>query len=299
MIQDLTSLGLVAGAVFWLVTTGLGPAAPVLLGFALMALALDLVLLQDRESSRTSGVVALAMVMLSPAGVVAGWVTNLVGALALVSTGKQARALASDLLRITAPLAAALLASLPLEGLLARFTACLGFALAALALEPRRPLLRLNLLTVLCAPGLALAMLELVEANPFLMLLVFPLLVAVGRGRDEAGPILTKLRRALQRSQVRQQEASQRAQRLSVLLKAANLMSTTLEPEKLRSALERAIEGCGVQGRIFLVQEPVPEGVRLELPGERGVLLLDSEPTPTQAELLRILGRIFSTCWEN
>ncbi|MGE0495982.1 MAG: sensor histidine kinase [Vulcanimicrobiota bacterium] len=299
MIQDLTALGLLVAAVAWLVKTGLGPAAPALLAFALMALALDLVLLQDRESSRTSVVVALAMTLLGPAGGVAGLVVSLVGALALLSTGKQARALPSDLFRSVAPLAAGVVVAIPLEGLMASLSACLGFALAALALEPRRPLLRLNLLTLVCAPGLALAILELVELHLLLLLLVFPLLVAAGRGRDEAGPLLGKLRRALQHSQLRQQEASQRAQRLSVLLKAANLMSTSLEPEKLRSALARAIQGCGVTGRVYLAGEQPPQGRSLELPAQRGVLLLESEPSATQEELLRILGRIFSTCWEN
>lgn len=278
------------------------PAPAAFLLLALLALLFDLALLfrGGEKLSRVSIIASLALAFLGPRGLLAAVITGLAGGLAIALSGREKRKVAGDLVRSLSPLGAAALLYLPLPHPLPVLSCSVGFLFSSLLLEPRRYRLRPTFLTLFCTPWAAYALAHQVRAEPWALLLAVPLFVALSRGEDSSFPLLVKLKSALRISQQRFQERTQKAQRLEILFKAANLMSRTLEPEKLRGALRQAVDSTGLgQSRVFLPGEPPKGQTFIPLLDGRATLALTREPDPEQRELLEILARIFATCWEN
>lgn len=302
--KDLSAAVFLVGglATCWLKGETADQVPTAMLVVALMAVFSDLALLfkGGEKLSRVSVICALALAFLGRTGVLVAATTQLAGGAAIALAGKERRKLAADLGRSLAPLSAAALLTLPLPHPLPAFSASIAFLFLSLLLEPRRYRLRPTFLTLFCAPWAAYALARQSTSEPWALLLSIPLLIALSRGEDSSFPLLLKLKNALQASRQRAQESTQKVQRLAVLLKAANLMSRSLEPENLRRALQQASDSTGLEkSRVFLPGETATGEILLPLLDGRANLALSTEPDAEQRELLQILARIFATCWEN
>lgn len=269
--------------------------------YAFFALLFDAYLLTPwgRNSSRVAPLLVLALLLEGSGGLAAGAVSLLVGGLLLSVGGHTARKLGHDLARTLAPLASVWALRLSLPEPLPVLSLALGFVLLSLVFEPRRYALRPTLLTLFCAPWVALSGHALVQQAPWSVLFLVPLLAGLSRGRDESFPLLVRLRQALAMSQEMARTESQKARRFQHLLQSANAMAQTLEPEKLRRALVRAAEGAGAsEVRVFLPGES-PSGPGLDLLEGRARLCFAAQADPSEQDQLAILARVFSTCWEN
>lgn len=275
---------------------------PALLILGLLCLFSDLSLeTQGGEKlSRVSHIPALALLYLGPSGLWVAVLAQGAGSLAIALAGKERRRLFPDLVRGLAPLGASALFVLQLPDPFPQLAIALAFLLIGILLEPRRYRLRPTLLTLFCAPWAGFALSGQSRLEPWALLLSLPLLVALSRGDDNSFPVLLKLRNALDASHQRAQQSTQKVQRLSVLLNAANLMSRSLEPEKLRKALQQSLGSAGLgKSQVFLPGEQAHGSVLVPLLEGRASVALSEQPEPEQRELLMVLARIFSTCWEN
>lgn len=253
-----------------------------------------------RTSSRLAPILGLALILEGPAGFMVASLAFLGGGTVLVLHGTERRKMAGDLLRTLAPLSALSAGALDLPAPLPQLALIFAYLFLSVALEPRRYSLRSTLLGLLCAPWLALACHSLGSEQSWSLLLLLPLLIGLSRGKDEAFPLLLKLRKALQQSQQQTKMESEKARRFHHLLQAANLMARSLKPEDLRRALVKAAQDTGAQNvRVFLPGEARQGPPGLPLLGGKASLTFAGEPDQSQRDQLEILGRVFSTCWEN
>ena len=253
-----------------------------------------------KTSSRLAPILGLALIMEGPAGFMVASLAFLGGGTLLVLSGTERRKIAGDLLRTLAPLAALSAGSLSLPEPLPDLGLIFAYLFFSVALEPRRYSLRSTLLGLLCAPWLALACHSLGSEQAWTLLLLLPLLVGLSRGKDEAFPLLLKLRKALRQSQQQTKVESEKVRRFHHLLQAANLMARTLKPEDLRRALIKAAQNTGAENvQVFLPGEARQGSPGLPLLGGKASLIFSGEPDQSQRDQLEILARVFSTCWEN
>lgn len=251
-------------------------------------------------SSRLAPVVGLALLLQGGPGLLVAVVMLLVGNLFLTSQSKDNRAIMGDGIRTLGPLGAAACLHLPLPHPFPLLSVILAFVLASLLTEPRRFILRPTLFTLLCSPWLALALSYQSQNSAWSLPLAFPILIGLSRAKDDAFPLLVKLRKALQSSQEQTREESKKVQKFASLLKAANLMARTLESEGLRNALQKAALSTGATGvKVFLPGEPSGGGFGIPLLEGKGKLAVSGRIDETQKDQLAILARIFSTSWEN
>jgi signal transduction histidine kinase len=304
--KDAASLILlcVAGAVSFLSQPMTShPKTEFVAALVILAVLADFMLLTPwgETSTRVSPLVGLVLLFFGFWGFLAATSALLVGGLALCLRGKDHRALFADTIRSMGPLGAVSCTRLDLPEPFPTVALLLSFVFLSLWLEPRRYILRPSLLSLFCAPWLSLALYAQGMSAPWSLPLVLPLLLALSRGRDDAFPLLLRLRTALERSQEQAREESKKVQKLSVLLKAANLMAKSLESDGLRRALEQAARHSGAKTvKVVLPGESWSgPGQRIPLLDGAAHLCVEGGLTDTQRDHLSILARIFSTSWEN
>ena len=304
MSKDVTGflVWLVAGAA--VVHGGLVLEVPAtsLLILGLLTFCFDALLLTSwgKTASRVAPLTALALLLSGGMGYVVATIALLSGGLLVCYSGRSKKKVWGDICRSLGPLGAAPAITLDLPEPVPQLTLILGFLILSLVLEPRRYVLRPTLLGLFCAPWIALACHHLAVVAPWSLVLFIPVLIGLAGGKDDMFPVLRKLRQALLMSQEKVKSEAERARRFQNLLHAANLMARTLKPEDLRAALIRAAQQAGANNlSVSLPGEKRLPGNGIELLDGKARMSYDEEIDESTRDQLEILGRVFSTCWEN
>ncbi len=253
-----------------------------------------------KKSSRVAPLVALALLFFGTQGFVVATLALLAGGLLVCLSGRNKSKIPGDMFRALGPLGAVAVVALPLPTEYARLALVVSFLVLCMALEPRRYALRPTLLGLFCAPWLALAIFSMSQQAPWSLILVVPVLIGLSSGKDDMFPVLLKMRKALLMSQEQVKSEAEKARRFQNLLQAANLMARTLKPEDLRGALEKAAARTGVDSvKVYLPEEEQPRGEGIPLLDGKARLVYAGGAEQSVKDQLEILGRVFSTCWEN
>jgi signal transduction histidine kinase len=273
-----------------------------LLVLGLMVFSFDSLILSSwgKTNSRVAPLAALALLFSGGMGFVVASVALLAGGLLICFSWRSRKMIPGDLCRSLGPLGAAPAQGLDLPEPFPQLAVVVGFLVLSLVLEPRRFALRPTLLGLFCAPWIALSCYVLGQVAPWSLLLMVPVLVGLSRGKDDMFPMLLKLRKALLLTQEQVKVEAERARRFHDILHAANLMARTLKPEDLRKALAQAAERTGAEGvTVYLPGEKRPRCQGIELLDGKARLAYSGEEDQAIRDQLEILGRVFSTCWEN
>lgn len=253
-----------------------------------------------KTSSRVAPLVALALLFYGTQGFVVATLALLAGGLLVCLSGRNKSKIPGDMFRSLGPLGAVAVTALQVPTVYARLGLILTFLVLCMLLEPRRYALRPTLLGLFCAPWLSLAIYHLSQEAPWSMVLIIPVLIGLSSGKDDMFPLLLKMRKALLMSQEQVKSEAEKARRFHHLLQAANLMARTLKPEDLRLALEKAAMRTGVDSvKVYLPDEKWPRGEGVPLLDGKARLIYTGAGEQSVKDQLEILGRVFSTCWEN
>ena len=253
-----------------------------------------------KTSSRVAPLVALALLFFGTQGFVVATLALLAGGLLVCLSGRNKSKIPGDMCRSLGPLGAVAVFFLQLPTVYARLALIITFLVLCMILEPRRYALRPTLLGLFCAPWLSLAIFSMSQEAPWSLVLVVPVLIGLSSGKDDMFPVLLKMRRALLMSQEQVKSEADKARRFQSLLQAANLMARTLKPEDLRRALEKAAARTGVDSaKVYLPEEKWPRGEGIPLLDGKARLVYAGGADQSVKDQLEILGRVFSTCWEN
>lgn len=278
---------------------GNGTAALLVLWISGLLFDLFLLTKAGQGSTRVTPVFTLSLLFFGVPGLLAASALVLLGSCCLIYQGTDRRHIWGDLVRALAPVSAIAAFTLPLPKPLPTIALLLAFLLLSLALEPRRFTLKPSFLTLFCAPWLALTINTQLDVSPWSTPLLLPVLLALSRGKDESFPLLVSLGKVLKTTQERAQAQSKKVRKLAILLKAANQMARSLDPEALQQTLLRGAESCGAKEAKIVLQptSTTPDG--LPLLGGEGRLLFRNVLDAEQRELIDILTKIFSTAWQN
>lgn len=242
-------------------------------------------------TNRTAPLIGLLLILLEPSAAVWVLLPLLLGSYLILHTTKSPLPLAkAGLGRSLAPLAAAgLVGSLYGEGVADQVLVATTFVFFSVFIVPTAEELRLTLLQLLCAPGVALAGLFLAQRSPFLLLCLIPVVAVVSLGRDESFPVLMKMRRALNLSKHKLQAQERKLKTYSKILNAAQMMSTQMTESELDSALQKSLRICGIRGG-KLERSKGKNSISL---AEQSYLALPSGLDEESRTVARILGRIY------
>ena len=283
--------------------------------------------------SRVAPAVALSGIWLGASGALVCLTALLAGTVLLLVTtsAKEARAVESAG-RSLLPFA---IAPLFFSGETTSFSQLLfalqAYFVVALFLPPKDARFRFDLLLLIAAPGLALALVTVARDDPRLALLMLPLLVALSCTREDNVVLVVKLRKLLGLTQSKDDQ-------IKFLIRSSQQLLQVKDPDKLKELLtEHAAEAprpelyelFQQQGKIALrtakqqkdltraLQEQAEQTKRLQgLMGaaQRMASTLDAEELERalrdsldrltnqkteQKEMVEILNRIYSTCRQN
>ena len=199
-------------------------------------------------TNRTAPLIALLLIMIEPSAAVWVILPLLLGTMLILHGAKTGLTYTrAGIGRSLAPLAASgLVRVFYNEGLADQVLVATTFVFFSVFIVPAAEELRLTLLQLLCAPGVALAGLFLAQRSPFLLLCLIPVVAVVSLGRDESFPVLMKMRRALNLSKHKLQAQARKLKTYSKILNAAQLMSTQITGPELDVALTKSLRLCGI-----------------------------------------------------
>ena len=261
----------------------------------LLILCSDLLMVASRARetmNRPSPLIGLLLILLEPSAAVWVLVPLLLGSYLILHTTKNALPMAkAGLGRSLAPLAAAGLVRLFYdEGVADQVLVTTTFVFFSVFVVPAAEELRLTLLQLLCAPGVALGGHLLAQRSPFLLLFLLPVVAVVSLGRDESFPVLMKMRRALNLSKHKLQAQERKLKTYSRILNAAQMMSIQMTDSELDNALMKSLRLCGIQdGKLERI-----EGKNSIALAEQSFLHLPADLDEESRTVAGILSRIYS-----
>lgn len=179
------------------------------------------------------------------------------------------------------------------------------FVVVAIALSPARPVFRLNLLSLLAAPGLALSLRAIWLSSPPLTVAFLPVLLALALVPEDDFKVIRRLREALDRSQAQlhrqaslRQRREEQVEQLAVLLKACNQLSASLDTQELHVRLAEGVRALTPNAQVKLcgVDEPAPSGYRLD---ESVFLAIEGELGERERRAVSLLHKVWLAAVEN